>query len=112
MRVTFPIGFLSSPKNLILQEISNAEGEQLLQQVKGTLPPGSGYASHYYLLSPQSDLGCDGEAAEITIRLARTHGVNIYHASDRDGYKAWHLVKSRQSIVRASFNTAHGKKNL
>lgn len=110
MSVTFPTGLVSSPKDFKLQEISSAEGERLLQHVKGTLPPGSGYASSYYLLSPQFDLGCGGASAEVIIRLTRAYGVNVYHASESDGYKNWHLVKSKLSIVHAELNTVHGKK--
>lgn len=109
MKVFFPVGFLSKREDVSVEEISHQDGERMIQDEGGVLPPGTGYASSYFMLSPQSKLGCDSNPAQCFMRLSRSYGVSVYHSSEALGYKTWHKVDAKMSIMHAAFNTPHGK---
>ncbi|XP_032219709.1 protein DD3-3 isoform X2 [Nematostella vectensis] len=102
-------GFFNTLTYVEVDKYSTSDFESYLSSIKraAQTPPGSGYASEYFRLSPEGEMGCDQASVTIVMGLSKNVGVKVYYSTADTNYATWSVVPAEISITHAVIKTRH-----
>ena len=107
--VTFEVGALSQLQTISVEALSANDGQEMIDEMQGKMGVGSGYASGFLVVNPQSLQTNKHFTLGMKVDSTPASNIQFYRSSDAANLKIWLKVDADISDGFAIVKTNQGK---
>ena len=103
------LGALSQLQTISVEVLSSDDGEEVMKNKDGKMGVGSGYASSFMIVNPQSLQTDKTFTIGMNVDSSPTSTIQFFRSSDAANWKTWYKVDSEIDDGFATVKTDQGK---